>query len=138
MRSFSRSNFSTLTVISSPAVTTSEGCVHAPVRHVADVQQPVDSAQIDEGAVVGQILDDSGNHAAFFQHLQRRALARVLLFLHRHLARHHHVAAAAVQLDDLDRNVLAQQRIQIVGRPHVNLRAGHERGNAHIHRQARL
>ncbi len=59
----------------------------------------------------------------------------MLLFFHRHLARHHHVAAAAIQLDDLDRNVLAEQRIQIVRGAHVDLRAGHERGNAHVHRE---
>ena len=106
----------------------------AAVRHVADVQQAVDAAEIDEGAVIGEVLDHSGDHGAFFQNLQRRALARVQLLLDRHLARDHHVAAAPVQLDDLDRDILAEEGIQVVGGTHIDLRAGHEGGNADIHR----
>ncbi len=79
---------------------------HPSIRHIADVQQPVDTAQVNESAVFGEILDDAGDHSAFLQHLQRGALANGLLFFHRHLARDHHVAPPAIQLHDLDRNVL--------------------------------
>ena len=54
------------------------------------------------------------------------------------LARDHHVAAAAVELDDLDRDILPDQGIQIVDGARVGLRAGHEGLDPHIHRQAAL
>ena len=75
--------------------------IDAPVGHVADMQQAVDAAQIDEGAVFGEVLDGSGDDAAFFENLQRGALARELFFFHRHFARDDNVAAAAVEFDDL-------------------------------------
>ena len=41
--------------------------IDAPPRHVGDVQQAVDAAQIDEGAVVGDVLDDAVDHLALGQ-----------------------------------------------------------------------
>jgi hypothetical protein len=79
----------------------------AAIRHVGDVQQAVQAAQIDEGAVFGQVLDHAGDDGAFLQLIERGALALVDLLFHGQLARDHHVAAAPVQLDDLDRNILA-------------------------------
>src|SRR5436309_14999223 len=55
--------------------------LNASVRHVGDVQQSVDSAEIDECAEVGDVLDDSFAHLIFLQLLhQLLALARSLLF----------------------------------------------------------
>ena len=65
-------------------------------------------------------------------------LAHRDLFFHGRLARDHHVAAAAVQFDDLDRDILSHQGIQIVHRARVGLRAGHERFDPHIHGQSAL
>ena len=79
----------------------------AAVRHVGDVQQAVDAAQIDERAVFGQVLDHAGDDRALCEMLQGDGLAELFLLLgHGRFARNHHVAAAAVELDDLDRNVL--------------------------------
>ena len=107
----------------------------AAIGHVADVQQAIDAAEIDERAVFGEVLDRAGDDCAFFENLQRGALADEQLFFDRHLARHHHVAAAAVQLDDLDRDILAEERIQVVSGAHIDLRSGHESGDADIHRE---
>ena len=41
--------------------------VDAPPRDVGDVQQSVDSAQIDEGAVVGDVLDHAFEHLSLVQ-----------------------------------------------------------------------
>ena len=51
--------------------------IDAAVRHVAHVQQPVDAAQIDERAVIGEVFDDAGDHRAFKQMLERGHLARL-------------------------------------------------------------
>ncbi len=51
--------------------------VDAPPRDVGDVQQAVDAAQIDEGAVIGDVLDDAGEDLAFLEAGdQLRALPR--------------------------------------------------------------
>src|SRR5271155_4013749 len=51
--------------------------------HVGNVQQTVDAAEVDEGAVVGEILDHTGQDRALFQVLQRlRALFGLLALQH--------------------------------------------------------
>ena len=40
-------------------------------RHVRDVQETIDTAEVDEGAVVGQVLDDALDRVAFLQLLQK-------------------------------------------------------------------
>ena len=44
---------------------------HAAPRHVGDVQQAVDAAEIDERAVVGDVLDGALEHLAFGERMQR-------------------------------------------------------------------
>ena len=46
------------------------GMADARVRHVGHVQQAVDAAQVDERAVVGEILHHAGHHGALLQILQ--------------------------------------------------------------------
>src|SRR5690554_3148285 len=54
--------------------------LHALPRHVGDVQQAVDAAEIDERTVVGQVLDDALQHRAFLERLEQLlALGTVLL-----------------------------------------------------------
>jgi hypothetical protein len=107
-----------------------------PVRNIADVQQSIDPAQVDERAVFGEILHRPGDHRAFEQIFQRAVPPRFHLIFDGQLARYDDVAAASIQLDDLDRNILPDELIQIVNRPHVHLRSRHERGHAYIYRQA--
>ena len=78
--------------------------------HVGDVQQAVEAAQIDECAVLGEVLDHAGQHGAFFQMLERLGFLFVLLFFQNLLARDHDVAALLVQLDDGDFEDLAFER----------------------------
>src|SRR5262249_24993628 len=110
--------------------------IDAPVGHVADVQQAVDSAQVDKRAVFGKVLDGSGDNRAFRDHLQGGALARVQLLFHRHFARNHYVSAAAVELDNSNRDILTEERILIVSRTHIDLRSRHESGYTDIHRES--
>ena len=56
-RSVSRSNLRTTTSTSSPIVEVLGGMIDSAPRDVGDVQQAVDAAEIDEGAVVGDVLD---------------------------------------------------------------------------------
>ena len=98
--------------------------------HVGDVQQAVEAAEIDERAVLGEVLDDSGEDRAFFQVLERLGALLVLLAFEQVLARDDDVAALLVQLDDRDFDGLALHAVQIADGAQVNLRAGQKRVRA--------
>ncbi len=72
------------------------------VAEVGDVEQAVDAAQVDEGAVIGDVLDHAVDHLALGEALdQARTLLGARLFEHG-AARHDDVAALAVHLEDLE------------------------------------
>src|ERR1700686_3516908 len=95
-------------------------------RHVGDVQQTINSAHVHECAVFGQVLDDPGEDAAFFQVLQCLTALFVLLFFQKLFARDHDVAALLVELDDGDFHRLALHAVQIPDRTQIYLRAWQE------------
>ena len=76
--------------------------VDAPPGDVGDVQQPVDAAEIDKSAVIGNVLDHTIENLAFFEAGdQLRALLGAAFLEHR-AARNDDVAARAVHLEDLE------------------------------------
>src|SRR5579875_302764 len=98
--------------------------------HVRDVQQAVDPAEIDEGAVIREVLDRAAHHRAFLQVLHERgALGRELL-LHDRPPRDDDVIALLIELDDLELERLALEVGGVAHRTHVDERARQER--AHI------
>ena len=107
-------------------------------RHVGDVQQAVDAAEIDERAVVGDVLDGALEHLAFGERVQRVLLLLRVFFLEENLAGEHDVAALLVDLDDAHPQFLAAQRVEIADRTHVDLRAGKEGADADVDRQTTL
>ena len=107
-------------------------------RHVGDVQQAVDAAQIDERAVVGDVLDDALEHLALGERLERVLLLLGVLLFEQRLARQHDVAALLVDLDDAHAQFLAAQRVEVAHGTHVDLRAGQERAHADVDRQSAL
>ena len=69
---------------------------------IGDVQQAVDAAQVDERAVIGDVLDDALDDRAFVQRRQELlALLAQARFEHG-AARDDDVVALAVELDDLE------------------------------------
>ena len=100
--------------------------------HVGDVQQAVDAAEVDERAVVGEVLHRAGQHRALAQVLQGGRALGVLLFFEDLLAADHHVAALLVQLDDADFNLLAEIAVEVAHRANLKLRAGQERLHADV------
>ena len=106
--------------------------------HVGDVQQAVDAAQIDERAVVGDVLHDALEHLAFGKRVERVLLLLGVLLFEERLARQHDVAALLVDLDDAHAQLLAAQRVEVPDGTHVDLRSGQERADADVHREAAL
>ena len=60
-------------------------------RHVSHVQQSINAAQIDERAVVRQILDLSLDDYVFLNLFKRLSLAALIALFQNGLARQHHV-----------------------------------------------
>ncbi len=85
-------------------------------RHVGDVKQAVDAAEIDERAVVGDVLDGAFEDYALFQHAQRLFLERGALVFEHAAARNHHVAAGAVELQNLKATALADVAVKVAQR----------------------
>ncbi len=98
-------------------------------RHVGDVQQAVDAAEIDERTVVGEVLDHALERRAFLQVLQQRLALGAVLGLDDRAPRHDDVVALLIELDDLELERRAFEGRRIADRPHVDERARQERAN---------
>ena len=96
-------------------------------RHVRDVQQAVDAAEVDERTVVGEVLDHTFDFLAFLQVVEQLVALFAVFLLNHRAARDHDVVAFLVQLDDLEFEVLAFQIRGITHRAHINQRTGKER-----------
>src|SRR5581483_10741982 len=95
-------------------------------RHIADMQDAVDAAEVDEGAVARDVLDGAfENHEDFL-------FQAVALFLEQRASRYDDVAAGAVELQDRELVALAEKPIEVPRRADVHVRAGEKRRDAEI------
>ncbi len=106
---------------------------HAAPRHVGDVQQTVDAAQVNERTVVGEVLDRATQHLALGEGVERDLLLLGVFFFEQGLAREHDVAALLVDLDDAHAQFLALEGIQVADGTHIDLRTGQERADTDVH-----
>src|SRR6185503_10618503 len=108
-------------------------------RHVGDVEQAVDAAEIDEGTEVGDVLDDALPHLILLELLHQLFTLAGALVLEDHAARDDDVAAALVQLDDLELELLAEQLVDVRDAAERDLRSRQERVDAHqVHHHTAL
>lgn len=98
--------------------------------HVGDVQQAVHAAQVDERAVVGEVLDDTLDLLAFLQRFQQSFTLGAVLGFQDAATGNDNVVALLVQLDDLEFQFLAFQVSGITHRTHVDQGARQERADA--------
>ena len=111
----------------------------APPSHVGDVQQAVNAAEIDEGAVVGQVLDDALEVLALLQGGQQRLPLLAVLPLQHGAPGDDHVVALLVQLDDAELQWLALQMGGVAQGPDIDQGAGQKGANLlDVHRKAAL
>ena len=107
--------------------------------HVGDVQQAVDTAQIHEGAVFGDVLDHTIDILALGEVGDDLGALLGAAFFEDGAARHDDIAAAAIHLEDLERLLEPHQRAGIAHRAHIDLAAGQEgHGTAKIDGEAAL
>src|SRR5690606_32602991 len=95
--------------------------VDATPAHVGDVQQAVDTSKINKCAVVGQVLDHALDDLTFGQLVERVGLELGALGLEQHAARQHDVTAALVELDDLEVELLIEERVEVADRSQIDL-----------------
>src|SRR5688572_5061346 len=107
--------------------------LHAAPCEVGDVQQAVDAAQVHERAVVGDVLHHALHDRAFLQRLEQLLALDAGGFLHDGTAGNHHVVPLAVELDDLELELLAFQVRGVLHRAQVDERAGQEGADAVHH-----
>ena len=98
-----------MTSISSPIFDHFGRMLDALPRHVGDVQQAVDAAQVEERAVVGQVLDHALDDRAFLQVVEQLARARRCIPARRPRGARPPRCCASVELDDLEFELLAFQ-----------------------------
>ncbi len=101
-------------------------------RQVGDVQQAVDAAEVDERAVIGEVLDHALDGLAFFQTREQRLALGGDFLLHHGAARHDHVVALAVDLDDLEFEFLAFEVARIAHGADIDKRT-REKGADGVH-----
>src|SRR5262249_36299888 len=82
-------------------------------RHVRDVEQAVDAAEVDEGAVVGEVLHHTHQHHALLELLEGALLELLALLLQQGAARQDDVPALLVELDDLELELLADELVEV-------------------------
>src|SRR3989304_9014936 len=103
----------------------------APPRHVANMENSVNTPQVDERAVASDILDHTLQNHPLLQDLEDLFLQHIPLFFHQNPARNNHVAARAIVFQDSKLFPLAEEFIEITRRPEIHMRARKESGHAH-------
>ncbi len=73
---------------------------HTLPRHVGDVQEAIDAAEVDERAVIGEVLDDALDDSTFLQTLEQLFALLGEFTLDHRATRNDDVVALAVELDD--------------------------------------
>jgi hypothetical protein len=94
------------------------------------VQQAVDAAEIDEGAVLGDVLDHAVDDLTLFEVRDQLGALLGPAFLEDGAARHDDVAAAAIHLEDLEGLRRAHQGRHVAHGTDVDLGARQERDRA--------
>jgi len=105
---------------------------------LGDVDQAIDSAQVDEGAEVGQTSHAATEDLPLGQVGQGLVLHLLTVLFNRLLAGQDHLAAAAIDLQDLQRQDLADEVGQIVHRTDVHVGGRDEAPQAQVDDQSAL
>jgi hypothetical protein len=119
-----------MTVISSPTLSDFARVADAAPGHVGHVQQAVQTVEVHERAVVGDVLDDAAADDAGLDLLEELATAFAALFFDEFATGDDEVLLLLVDLDDLEVEGLAHELFEALGRVDVDLGGRHERVDA--------
>ena len=114
------------------------GMVDPAPGDVRDVEQAVDAAQVDEDAVVRDVLDHAWKPCPLLELGQGLGLLLGVLLLENRAPRQHDVVAPAIQADHLELEFLALERLKVLDRLDVHQGTRQEGTQADIDGQASL
>src|SRR3546814_8294608 len=100
------------------------------VAKIRDVQQAINAAQVNKGAIIGDVLDHALDNLAFMQGLDKAATLLGAGFFQDGPARNHDVATAAIHFEDLERLGDVHERCYVAHRTNIDLAAGKESDGA--------
>ena len=106
--------------------------------HVRDVQQSVETIEVDECAEVREVLDQAAANLPDLHAGQQRPALVFAFLLDQFAPRQHNVVAFLVDLDHLELESLAEKIVEVAGRNDINLRGGEESVDADVHHQSAL
>src|SRR4029079_9003446 len=104
--------------------------VDASPCHVGDMHEAVDAAEIDEGAVVGDVLDHAVDDLALFEASDDLAALLGSCLLEHRTAGDDDIAAPSIHLQDLEGLRHVHQRAYVADRADVDLASWEERHGA--------
>src|SRR5262249_8015774 len=105
---------------------------------IGQVQQSIDAAEIDEGAVFGDVLDVAVNDLALRERFHQSAALGVQLFFQQRATADYDIAAAAIQLGDPNLEFLAEQAVEVLRGLQVVLRTREECAHPDVHDETAL
>ena len=106
--------------------------------HVGDVQQAVDAAEVDERAVVGDVLDHAVDDLALLEALERRRAQRSRSFSRSARRESTMLPRRLLNLMILNLSLSPISAFEVAHRAQVDLRAGQERLHADVDGEAAL
>lgn len=112
------------------------GVVDAAPRHIGDMEKAVDTAEVDESAVVGDIFDLSVEDLAFLEFVEGVLFEGFAFFFEEGATRKDDIGAFFVELDDFEFVALSDQFVEVTNRAEVDLGAGEEGFDADIDGEA--
>src|SRR5215469_446336 len=114
------------------------GMLDAAPNEVADMEKAVQSAQVHENTVVGNVFYFAGDDSAFAQSFRERAALLLLLFFQNRAAADDYVAALTIEFENAAFDFAVLPCFQVVRRTEIQLRSGKERTHSNIDDQAAL
>jgi len=88
--------------------------------HISDVQQAINTTQVNKCTVVGEVFDHTLDLHALFQALKQRITLSTVFMLHNSTSGNHYIVATAIQFDHLEFQVLTFQIGGIAYRTHIH------------------
>ena len=106
------------------------------VRHVGDVQQTVDSAEVNKRTKVGDVLDDTNANLTFDQFGKQFLLCVLAFFFDQATTADNNVSSLVVDLEDFALHDATNVFSDIARTTNVDLRGRKENRNANVDQQS--
>ena len=100
--------------------------------HIGDVEQTIDTAQVDERTVFGDVLDDAIQNRALVEAFKRLLFEHGAFFFQERTTRQDDVATFLVELDDFEAIFLVDEFVEVARRTEFDLATRQEGAHADI------